>query len=362
LDPEYEGFIYNHPATNKSKSFLSVDYKAHSEYEDGSTICFLLYKAALVGIYILGVYWEVRTLVKDITWVCNFAGESDVSRAVEKEVDCDEHRVTAIYGVSKCHRCAVLIITLFRLAILVVLTVVGLFFLLTETDVTELLLNAVALVFVVQIAQLLYQQVLGSYFRDQHEAMRPMECPMLGSDFINQRPAYKDVAGFVAVLLVLVVVMVGYHITILEPTFKAVTCTCLSMGENCQEASQFAPSFWDTYWAVDVPKVFKDLDKLKKQSLLELNGKETVDKLKTNSLLLLDGKETVDEVKTNSLLLWTLKAERISNESGLTDLHTVPSRSHHATQKPRRHAKRKGWLHHRIAAYGRVGAISRDRF
>merc|ERR1719388_117175 len=94
-----------------------------------------------------------------------------------------------------------------RFLLTMVLLVVGVSFLLKATDYIGLLMDAVALVFIVEIAMILYGQVLRSEIRDQTESLDPMIVPMYGIDYLNRRPAIVDIIQLVSILALAIAVI-----------------------------------------------------------------------------------------------------------------------------------------------------------
>merc|ERR1719428_1710283 len=143
------------------------------------------------------------------------------------------------------------------------LTCVGVSFLMKQTDYIALLLDALALIFIVEVAEVLYSQVLLPEIRAQTENIEPMYVPMFGIDYLNRRPALVDVIHLAAIILVTICWMTFYYQTTLAPLYDALQCTCLGVGKNCREAQTFSYEFWHRYWKEDIPNVFHELDILK---------------------------------------------------------------------------------------------------
>merc|ERR1719473_2389857 len=106
-----------------------------------------------------------------------------------------------------------------RAVLTCVLTYVGVSFLLKSTDYIGLLFDAVALVFIVEIAQLLYSQVLRAEIRDQTESLDSMTVPMYGIDWLNRRPALVDLLCLVAIMLATITVMYFWNDGAVEPIY-----------------------------------------------------------------------------------------------------------------------------------------------
>merc|ERR1719335_1986359 len=92
-----------------------------------------------------------------------------------------------------------------------VLTITGVSFLLKATDYIGLLMDAVALVFIVEIANILYNQVLRPEIREQCESLDEMTVPMYGIKWLNERQPIVDMIQLIAIVIFTVIVMHIYN-------------------------------------------------------------------------------------------------------------------------------------------------------
>lgn len=269
LAPHYSKFVYTNPGNNVTKSLLKVDYEARGAYETSKTTLFKTYKCIIIGMWLMAMMVELKDMIIIFTWCARFPSDAGMEphEAVEmnhEDPDDEESDVKyKINAISSSHRMNVLALNLVRFFLTTVLAFVGVNFLLNQTDYIGLLMDGVALVFVVEIAQILYSQVLRVSIREQTEALEPMEVEMFGIEYLNARPALMDFLWFTGCVLVAIIVLWHYSETLVNPLYDALECTCLGEGENCREAQRFSYDFWYNYWKVDVPKVFEDVDAMK---------------------------------------------------------------------------------------------------
>lgn len=265
LAPSYSKFVYEDPKSGDTKSLLAVDYVARKDYEKGKeSQLFRIYKCLIIGMFLLAMFEELKRICIVALWVKNFPSEAEFEEPVVEEKDAEGHPVKYnVKGVSRRHRLIVALLTVARVVITVVLTVVGLFFLAKDTDYINLLLNGVGLVFVIEIANCLYGQILHQELRDQVEMTEPMTVDVMGSQYLHDRPALKDILGFACLLGFLVGFMYLHHIYTVHPLSQALECTCLSQGDHCFEAQRYSPAFWEKYWGTDIPAVYSEVAKMK---------------------------------------------------------------------------------------------------
>jgi len=269
FDELYHKFTYKHPTTGQTKSLLQVDYKAVSDYEKGrNSKLFLTYKTIIITMFILCMYVEFKDIILVFSWVLSFPGEDSVDEAVHEEHD-EQGKVSKyiINGITTQHRMVVGLLAIGRLIMAIFLTWVGTVFLLMDTDYVNLLLNGVGLIFVIEIANCLYGQLLDLELREQCENSDPFSVPMatVWRFLWFKNPAVRDVCGLLTLAVILIGGMYLHYIHIAKPLSLALECTCLSQGGHCFEAQAFDQSFWEKYWADDVPAIFANVDQMKKE-------------------------------------------------------------------------------------------------
>jgi len=267
FDPVYHKFVYEHPKTGETKSLLEVDYKAVSDYEKGRrSYLFMVYKSIIIMMFILCMYVELKDIIIMFTWVLTFPSEADVDEPVHEEHD-ENGKVSkyVIQGVSVRHRMTVAFLTVARLVLAATLTWVGTVFLLQDTDYVNLLLNGVGLVFVIEVANCLYGQLLDMENRELCENTDPFSVAMapVWKCLWFKSPAARDLMGLGCLVACLTLGMYVHYIHIAHPLSTALECTCLNQGDQCFEAGEFNKDFWAKYWRDDVPRIFADVENLK---------------------------------------------------------------------------------------------------
>jgi len=263
--PGYSKFVYTHPKSGMKKSLLEVDYEARELYALSKTTIFIVYKNVIISLWLLAMLFELKDITIVFTWVLRFPGAEEFGEDAVKSEEDEEGNVTyTIQGIQSGHRMMVGLMNLCRFILTMVLTVTGCSFLLKSTDYVGLLMDAVALVFIVEIAIILYGQVLRPEIREQAEALSPMTVKMYGIDSLNRRPALVDFICLVTIGITSVIIMNYWTTTAVNPVYDSLSCACLSEGEACHEYHKFSYDFWFRYWKEDVPAVFKAVDELKK--------------------------------------------------------------------------------------------------
>merc|ERR1719161_848693 len=265
---ENEKFTYTHPRDGGIKSLLTVDYAARRAFERSKTPVFLIFKGLIVAIWILAMIYELKNDIIVFTWVLRFPdaeqfGENAVKVVHDPSSTEDDRNKYIIQGISMFHRLSVGMLNIGRLIMTLLLSFVGVSLLSKQTEYIPLLMDGVGLLFIVQIANMLYVFVLRPDIREQAEAIEPMYVPMFGIDCINRRPALVDALWLVFTFLTAAAVIYTSYAQISLPVSDALECACLSQGGHCFEAEAFSADFWRNYWLKDVPRVFGEVDELR---------------------------------------------------------------------------------------------------
>jgi len=258
-EPRYDKFVYKDPSDGSIKSLLEVDYEARQEFEMAKTNIFRAYKFCITLIWFLLIASRIREVAKCAMWVCQLPAASDAAQE-EADAASDCHDVRFM---STAHRIALFVVILFRVSMLSILLYVGLIFLGRQNDYIDLLLDGVALMFIVEVAEILYERVLRQEVKTTWETRESIELNKLGLSRLAQRPDIEDALYLILVTVLTVAFMVHYNVTLVEPLYDALQCTCLSQGDKCHEAHAFSKSFWDQYWTKDVPSSIQAISQMK---------------------------------------------------------------------------------------------------
>jgi hypothetical protein len=258
-EPKYNKFVYKDPSDGSIKSLLEVDYEARQEYEMAQTNIFRAYKFCITLIWFLLIASRIRELGKCAMWVWQLPATSDAAQEnADATSDCHDVRFMSLP-----HRIALFIVVLLRLIVLSILLYVGLIFLGRQNDYIDLLLDGVALMFIVEVAEILYERVLRQEVRTTWETRESIELNKLGISRLAQRPDIEDALYLILVTVSTVAFMVYYNVHLVEPLYDALQCACLSQGDKCHEAHAFSKSFWDQYWTTDVPSSIQAITQMK---------------------------------------------------------------------------------------------------
>lgn len=267
-DPSYSKFVYKNPGNGVAKSLLEVDYDAPQQFEKATITTFKIYKTIIIGMWLLTMSVEAKDIIIVLTWCYSFPDADQFGEdAVHQEETENGETLVTIQGITKLHRNCMVLITLLRTILTVVLTYVGVSFLLKQTGYIDLLMDAVTLVFIIEIANIIYAQALRPQIREQCENLQPMTVNKLSFggalDELNKRPAVADLCWFIGIVILTIIIIETYTAQIVSALLDASQCACLGVGDRCIDAHKFSYDFWHDYWRYTIPKIFRAIDDLR---------------------------------------------------------------------------------------------------
>lgn len=266
--PKFKPFVYKNPGNGVKKSLLEVDFKARQKFEAAETSLFQIYKGSICGVWILLIISQLRHVWRVMSWALSI----DVPETVE-----DAEGIGAVRGkrgkrrrrsedgeedngMTMLHKVVMVGVTAARMVMLCILLYVGLSFLGRQTDYIGLLLDGVALLFIIEVQEIVYEKVIRADVRQGWEEGDPVTFQRMG---LNIKPDRTDMIWFLIVVLASVVFIRYYTTSVVSPLLDSLNCACRSDGEKCYEASRFSKTFWDQYWHYDVPGVLTQINSLK---------------------------------------------------------------------------------------------------
>jgi hypothetical protein len=251
--------------TNIAKSLLSVDYTARQDYETAKGYFFITYKTIIITLWILAMVFEAKGILLQVQWMITFPApkNKDGSDCVEEYKDGEDtkFKITSITFVNRVAFGAVIVA---RFLMLWILAVVGNSLLLKQTSYMGLVMDAVSLVFVIEIASILYTQGIRPKAQSEiADYIDPMPVHVLGPKFLTEDASLQDVIWLVVAAIMVFNLMYGYQTQMVLPLYDALECTCLVEGDKCHEAHAFDYDYWYEYWKITVPEIFQQVNAMR---------------------------------------------------------------------------------------------------
>jgi len=177
----------------------------------------------------------------------NDAADSWVSKSVSwvRHHEAGKPHATKIEYISRPHHVVLCCMLVVRFALVTYMAYVGTFFLLMNHTYLDLLLNAVALHFVVEIDELLYDQLVSEDTKEELEAVEEIT-------FKTSQPRNffwnKQFVGLVLVPITAFTIVYYNNRYSIQPILTTLRCMCEQAGEGCIDSARFPRHWWDQYW------------------------------------------------------------------------------------------------------------------
>jgi hypothetical protein len=255
---------------------LSVDFRKRKEYANTKTIEFRIFLAILLVTFLSVMALEMRSIVKSFLWSALFptddrddrsgriVGRQAVRISYGSEMSESDDVKKGIHAVRSDHRMLVCIMTFLRLMLWCFLMWSGIMFLTGPPRYLTLIFDALSLVFIFEIDELLYKTMLRHEFKTDHMSIADMKVAQWhGGLFSGTVSVLSDVVWFMCVIALGIAIVYTYCKIELNPLLDSLECLCLAQGEHCYSAQKYSKSWWDTYWSTVLPASNAIIDKLK---------------------------------------------------------------------------------------------------
>lgn len=285
---------------------LTVDFKKRETYEVTRGLPFRLFLTILLITFTSVMYLEMKSMIKYFTWTIFFPADKEalksdrhVSRqavqllrepqfsarsslrqsaraaasqqpsiadeTVEEasqsvEDGLSEDTVYKINMVRTDHRCMVGVITVLRMCLWFFLLYSGVMFLTGAPRFLNLIFDALSLVFIFEIDELLYKNMIREEFVKEHMEILPMCIP--APSWTSKNKVWIDITALFGVVMLCIIIVWTYCSVELNPLYNSLSCVCLSDGPQCLEATKYSKAWWDTYWTTTFPKANTLIDRL----------------------------------------------------------------------------------------------------
>jgi len=259
-----EGGKYTNPYNpDQSVHVLKATYVSVSALERATSRLYLLFLCLIIMLWFLALIDEVRELLKFGEFLITYPGIQQNTLGgyiIEKDGKETAYRIT---GLSKRHRFVLAVVYVLRLCVATTLFLIGTNFLLVQTDYLNLVLNSLALTFILDIDSILYTMM-------EKDTVAEMECckklafrTRLPTDGILGYCMKKECWGLFLIPVVSVLTVLYFNYRDKEPVLEAMRCACIQEGSNCLDAMAFQASWWKNYWSHTLPAAMHHIEALR---------------------------------------------------------------------------------------------------
>jgi len=274
---------YHNPVDNAVVPMLSVDFAKRREYATTKTAAFRCFLGILLVTFLSVMALEMRSIVKVLIFCAKFPSDDEEGREDGRMINSKSVRINTtttpgyesvgderveitkeVFAIRLDHRFMVCVMTGMRLMLWCFLMWSGIMFLTGPPRYLTLIFDALSLVFIFEIDELLYRTMLRHEFKVDHETIEPMKVPQWhGGRFSGNAGVYGDILWLFAVIALGIAVVWTYCRRELDPLLNSLECLCSNQGSECYAAQQYSKAWWDSYWSTVLPASNMIIDKLK---------------------------------------------------------------------------------------------------
>lgn len=276
----------------QKRTVLSVNFRKPQQYEEAVHGVFRYFLMVLLIVFEIVMFLELKSIGKSFAWVWRFPRDDPARRGpgdivsrdaviIDKvedkmptieEEDAEEPMVAqqefvkTIRKIRTDHRMIMLIITILRSALWCLLVQTGIIFLTGEPKYLNLIFDALSIVFIFEIDELLYRTILRPELRNDHFSANNMLVPLPSGISMPRAfhglelSLWPDIIAFFCLVGIAYAIVAAYLATELEPLYDALSCVCSVEGTRCREAVKYTKAWWDNYWTRTLPEAAALID------------------------------------------------------------------------------------------------------
>lgn len=238
--PKFSHVEYRSPDGDPNDWFLKVDFTNRTEFEKWKSWKFTLYLSILLSTFFATMLQEWKDIFRIYLYVLQFP-------AIEGGVPSPSQRGT------------VFLVNSMRTVLFFMLLYTGVMFLTSGTDYLGMIFDALSLVFIITIDELLYQTMLRKPMQRRH---------LESCDVLLNRKSWcisvhaMEMGMFVSLFAFAGLVAYSYQVSELRPIYEALECLCLAEGASCHQASAYNAAWWNNLWLHVIPDAKRAIDLL----------------------------------------------------------------------------------------------------
>lgn len=260
-----QGLYQNPNRKERDLPILMVDFRKSKIYQSTQGFKFRLFLWILLSIFIIVMFLELKSILVALSWCIFFQSEpesrhvaSDAVEVITSEIELgegEEEREYSTYKIHKVrldHKLLVVGVQILRGGMWVYLLQSGIMFLTGAPRYLNLIFDALSLVFIFQVDELLYTNMVDSQLSQEHMEIMPMTFHK--PSYMQISHVWSGMAGLAAIALFAFSIVITYCNVELTPMYNSLRCLCSQEGPSCYEAEQYSKAFWDNYWSNTYPK------------------------------------------------------------------------------------------------------------
>jgi len=219
-------------------------------------------------LWLLALTNEIKEMIKLAEFCAVFpSSEGDLGSGIEKDEEGNEKYT--ITGIQKEHRMVVVLCVLVRTVVIFYLGAVGCVFLVNEVGYMDLLMNAVALAFILEVDEILFGAIARHSTTLELEALQDVEFETrLPTEGFAGWLLEKDFWSIILFPIIAYVLILCQSLFVTKPILDALNCGCYQLGNQCRDAQYYDLDWWNYYWSMTLPSALDKIAEYKAKAAL----------------------------------------------------------------------------------------------
>jgi len=261
-----EGGKYTNPYNpDQSVHVLEATYSKVSDYQRATSRLYLFFLCLIIMLWFLALMDEFRELIKFGEFLIAFPGiqpGTDGGEFIHKDAEHAEKEIK-ITGLSRKHRAVLIIVYVLRLIVAVMLLLLGTKFLLVETNYLNLVLNSLALTFILEIDSILFTLIERKTDNEMKKCNKLKFRTRLPTEGFAGYCLKKECWGLFLIPVMSVSIVLYFNFRDKEPVLEALRCACIQEGSKCLDSMKFQADWWQNYWSRILPSAMHHIEALR---------------------------------------------------------------------------------------------------
>lgn len=263
---------------------MEPEYKSIASQQKASEGLFIFIFMVIMFLFYASLVAEIKDICRQVDFLITFPstfGDQDrggvdtsVAEDTPRQSDSDDNPKRYKFDrITNMHRIILIIVTLLRILVLFSLCSFGTWFLLRCTHYVDLVLNAVALAFITETDEMLYETFLDPIDKREMGLHENCEAPSFmgfmpnNDSYISGICCAKHTWGLVFVPILAIGVVLVWQVQVRNPAVKGLLCACLQQGSDCAESLENSGGWWKHYWTHTLPSVMHHIEAMRLQGL-----------------------------------------------------------------------------------------------
>jgi len=261
-----EGGKYTNPFDPDQRvHVLKASYASVDAYARATSRLFKFFLSLIIMLWLLSLLDEWKEIIKfgEFLWMFPSMNRGELGGEIIGSESEDKDQEFKITSLSTRHRCVLILVYIIRVTVCSALTSFGTKFLLVETSYLDLVMNSLALTFILTIDAMLFsltesevKNAMGQCRRMEYDTLLPTK-GCLGYCL------KKECWGLFLVPVVSIGIVLYYNYSVKEPVMTALGCACLQEGNDCMESMRYKEDWWMEYWSRTLPAAMHQIEALR---------------------------------------------------------------------------------------------------